>query len=127
MLKEKNELLKKVADKEVEIEQLRNKVEEISIAENQEHIRTLESDLNILRNKSKNIPISHADSELLKLDLQIKNNLEQIHVSISLLLKNEAQLKKLLSESNANKDLNTITCEDIRNKKISFISMLDIL
>lgn len=124
LLKDKNELLKKIETKENQIEKLKAASGD-SPSEHMEHIKSLENELNLLKDKSGIIPTQN--TELLKADLQTRNALDQVQTAISFLLKSLSQLEELRSKQADMQELNIISQDEIRQKKQIFTDMLNIV
>lgn len=124
LLKDKNELLKKIEAKENQIEKLKAASGD-SPSEHMERIKSLENELNLLKDKSGIIPTP--DTELLKADLQTRNALDQVQTAITFLLKSLSQLEELRSRQADIQELNIISQDEIRQKKQTFTDMLNIV
>lgn len=124
LLKDKNELLKKIEAKENQIEKLKAASGD-SPSEHMERIKSLENELNLLKDKSGIIPTP--DTELLKADLQTRNALDQVQTTITFLLKSLSQLEELRSRQADIQELNIISQDEIRQKKQTFTDMLNIV
>lgn len=125
LLKDKNELLKKMEAKENQIEKLKAAVSGESPSGHLERIKSLENELNLLKDKSGIIPTQN--TELLKADLQTRNALDQVQTAISFLLKSLSQLEELRSKQADMQELNIISQDEIRQKKQIFTDMLNIV
>lgn len=125
LLKDKNELLKKMVAKENQIEKLKAAVSGESPSGHLERIKSLENELNLLKDKSGIIPTQN--TELLKADLQTRNALDQVQTAISFLLKSLSQLEELRSKQADMQELNIISQDEIRQKKQIFTDMLNIV
>lgn len=125
LLKDKNELLKKMEAKENQIEKLKATVSGESPSGHLERIKSLENELNLLKDKSGIIPTQN--TELLKADLQTRNALDQVQTAISFLLKSLSQLEELRSKQADMQELNIISQDEIRQKKQIFTDMLNIV
>lgn len=125
LLKDKNELLKKMEAKENQIEKLKAAVSGESPSGHLERIKSLENELNLLKDKSGIIPTQN--TELLKADMQTRNALDQVQTAISFLLKSLSQLEELRSKQADMQELNIISQDEIRQKKQIFTDMLNIV
>lgn len=124
LLKDKNELLKKIEAKENQIEKLKAASGD-SPSEHIERIKSLENELNLLKDKSSILSLQ--DTELLKADLQARNALDQVQTAITFLLQSLSQLEELRSKQTDMKKLDIISPEEIQQKKQAFTNMLNIV